>query len=80
MHVTHGAAAGQALSEKSVQAQLLTITGYGEIESVADCHSALVEALQCETKVALRVQALSKCYGAIKALAGVSFDIHQGEV
>jgi ABC-2 type transport system ATP-binding protein len=80
MHVTHGAAAGQALSEKSVQAQFLAITEYSELESVADCHSALVEALQCETKVALRVQALSKCYGTIKVLAGVSFDIHQGEI
>jgi ABC-2 type transport system ATP-binding protein len=80
MHVTHGAAAGQPFSEQSVQAQLLAITEYREIESVPDCHSALVEAQQCETKVALRVQALSKCYGAIKALAGISFDIHQGEI
>jgi ABC-2 type transport system ATP-binding protein len=63
-----------------VQAQLLALKQHSESDSVADCHLAPVEALVREREVVLRVQAVSKCYGAIKALAGVSFDVRQGEV
>lgn len=44
------------------------------------CNSAFVEASGGEGGVALRVQALSKRYGAIEARASVSFDVRQGEI
>jgi ABC-2 type transport system ATP-binding protein len=40
----------------------------------------LVEPVRSERMAALRVDALSKRYGAIEAVAGVSFEVHQGEI
>src|SRR6516162_1931288 len=40
----------------------------------------LVEPTRDEKKVVLHVEALRKHYGAIEAVAGVSFDLRQGEV
>jgi linearmycin/streptolysin S transport system ATP-binding protein len=51
-----------------------------EVDSPKDHGLALVEATRDRGKVALRVKGLSKRYGAIEALAGVSFEVRQGEV
>jgi ABC-type polysaccharide/polyol phosphate transport system ATPase subunit len=78
--VSCGAIAGRSFSEKSVQTQLLAVSQYNESDSTADCHSGLVEAPLGERKLALRVEALSKWYDAIKALSGFSFEVRQSEV
>ena len=63
-----------------MQADLLALKQHSE-SSMADCQSAPVEALVREREVALRVEALSKRgTGVMKALAGLSFDVRQGEV
>ena len=51
-----------------------------EVDSANDHGLALVEAARDQGKVALRVEALSKRFGAIEALADVSFDVRQGEI
>ena len=51
-----------------------------EVDSANDHGLALVEAARDQGKVALRVDALSKRYGAIEAVAGVSFDVREGEI
>jgi len=51
-----------------------------EVDSVNAHRLRLVEATREKGIVALRVEALSKRYGAIEAVAGVSFDVRQGEV
>jgi len=51
-----------------------------EVDSVSNHRLTLVEAKRDQGKVALHVEALSKRYGAIEALAGVSFDVRHGEV
>src|SRR5215831_10415915 len=40
----------------------------------------LVEPTSGQGKVALRVEAVSKCYGEMEALADVSFDVLRGEI
>jgi ABC-2 type transport system ATP-binding protein len=40
----------------------------------------LVEAPRGQTKIVLRVEALRKHYGAMEAVAGVSFDLRRGEI
>jgi ABC-2 type transport system ATP-binding protein len=40
----------------------------------------LVEAPRGQTKIVLRVEALRKQYGAMEAVAGVSFDLRRGEI
>jgi ABC-type uncharacterized transport system ATPase subunit len=40
----------------------------------------LVEAPRGQTKIVLRVEALRKHYGAMDAVAGVSFDLRRGEI
>src|SRR5579863_1930796 len=51
-----------------------------EFDFAKDYGLALVEAAHDQGKVALRVDALSKRYGAIEAVAGVSFDVREGEI
>jgi ABC-2 type transport system ATP-binding protein len=51
-----------------------------EVDSVNAHRLRLVEATREQGRVALRVNALSKRYGAIEAVAGVSFDVRHGEV
>jgi ABC-2 type transport system ATP-binding protein len=51
-----------------------------EVDSANDHGLALVEAARDHGKVALRVDALSKRYGVVEAVAGVSFDVREGEI
>ena len=51
-----------------------------EIDSANHNGLALVEAARVSGNVALRVDALSKRYGAIETVAGVSFDVREGEI
>jgi ABC-type glutathione transport system ATPase component len=51
-----------------------------EFDSANDRELTLEEATHNEETVALRVAGLSKRYGAIEAVAGVSFDVRQGEI
>jgi ABC-2 type transport system ATP-binding protein len=51
-----------------------------EFDSTKDHGLALVEAAHDQGKVALRVDALSKRYGAFEAVAGVSFDVRESEI
>ena len=43
-------------------------------------HLTLVEPPRGQTKIVLRVEGLRKHYGAIEAVAGVSFDLRRGEI
>jgi ABC-2 type transport system ATP-binding protein len=47
---------------------------------VSDRGLALIGAKRNHPRVALRVEGLSKCYGALDAVTGVSFDIRHGEI
>ena len=49
-------------------------------DSHIDRGLTLVGATRAQGKVALHVDALSKRYGAVDAVAGVSFDVRQGEI
>jgi hypothetical protein len=49
-----------------------------EVDFANDHGLALVEAARDQEKEPLRVDALSKRYGAIEAAAGVSFDVREG--
>jgi ABC-2 type transport system ATP-binding protein len=51
-----------------------------EANSPNDHGLTLLESSRVHGKPALRVEALSKRYGACEAVAGVSFDVHHGEV
>lgn len=51
-----------------------------EVDFANDHGLVLVEAARDQGKVALRVDALSKRYGAIEAVSGVSFDVREGEI
>jgi ABC-2 type transport system ATP-binding protein len=51
-----------------------------EVDSLNDHHLTLVEATRDRGKVVLRVEALSKRYGEVEAIANVSFEVRQGEV
>jgi ABC-type glutathione transport system ATPase component len=51
-----------------------------ELDSANDHGLDLVEARRDRGRVALRVEALSKRYGAIEALSNVSLDVRHGEV
>lgn len=51
-----------------------------EVHPANDHGLTLLETTHNRGKVALRVEALSKRYGAIEAVAGASFDVRQGEV
>jgi ABC-2 type transport system ATP-binding protein len=51
-----------------------------EFGSINNHRLTLVEATREQGKVALHVEALSKRYGANEALAGVSFEVHHGEI
>src|ERR1700756_332109 len=51
-----------------------------ELDVANDGGLTLVEPRRTEETVALRVDSLSKRYGATKAVAGVSFEVRQGEI
>ena len=51
-----------------------------EVDSANDHSLALVEAARVSGNVALRVDALSKRYGAFDAVSDVSFDLFDGEI
>jgi len=51
-----------------------------KLDMANDRGLTLVEPVRSERMAALRVDALSKRYGAIEAVAGVSFEVHQGEI
>jgi ABC-2 type transport system ATP-binding protein len=68
------------VSEKSMRAQFSNAQRSREIDSANDHGLVLVEATHNQGKVALCVEALSKRYGTIEALANVSFDVRHGEV
>jgi ABC-2 type transport system ATP-binding protein len=61
-------------------AQSLSPRWNREVDSANDHDLDLVEARPDPGRVALRVEALSKRYGAIEALSNVSFDVRHGEV
>jgi ABC-2 type transport system ATP-binding protein len=68
------------LSEKPMSIQSASARRNREVD-YANGHSvALIEAARNRGKVALRVDALSKRYGAIEAVAGVSFEVCRGEI
>src|SRR6266851_2258871 len=51
-----------------------------KLDMANDRGLTLVEPVRSERMAALRVDALSKRYGAIEAVSGVSFEVHQGEI
>jgi ABC-2 type transport system ATP-binding protein len=51
-----------------------------EVGSASNRRLSLIGTNRDEKKMALRVMDLTKSYGAIQALTGVSFDVHEGEV
>jgi ABC-2 type transport system ATP-binding protein len=60
--------------------QFSSALGNREFDSHNVHRLTLVEPARCQRTVALRVEALSKRYGALEVLAAVSFDVYQGEV
>jgi ABC-2 type transport system ATP-binding protein len=63
-----------------MNAQSMSAQWNREVHSVNDHGLAVVGVPRDQGKVALRVEALSKRYGTIKALADVSFDVRHGEI
>jgi ABC-2 type transport system ATP-binding protein len=52
----------------------------GSADWVNDRGLTLVAAKRTHARLALRVEGLSKCYGALNAVTGVSFDLCHGEI
>jgi ABC-2 type transport system ATP-binding protein len=68
------------LSDKSMRKQFSSALRKGELDSRNAHRLTLVESTRDRGKVALRVEALSKRYGANYAVTDVSFEVRQGEV
>jgi ABC-type polysaccharide/polyol phosphate transport system ATPase subunit len=76
----HQCGASNFLGHKSMHQQFSSALRNREFET-HNAHSLrLVEPTHGQGKVALRVEAVSKCYGEIEAVANVSFDVRQGEI
>jgi ABC-2 type transport system ATP-binding protein len=68
------------MSDKSMRKQFSSALRKSELDSRNAHRLTLVESTCDHGKVALRVEALSKRYGANDAVADVSFEVRQGEV
>lgn len=73
---------GLAIVEQTINVRTAIIdTREGEVDSVSGHGLSLVAAVERKSaRAVLRVDGVSKHYGVIEALAGVTFDIRQGEV
>jgi hypothetical protein len=63
-----------------MSAQSVSVGRNREVDSADDHGLALVEEARDQEKEPLRVDSLSKRYGAIEAAVGVSFDVREGEI
>ena len=73
-------AQGSAIVNPIMYAQSLSVQTRREVAPPDKHRLNLIEPRREHGRVALRVEALSKRYGVCEAVAGVSFDVHHGEV